>query len=393
MKQLLRKIFSEKLGVGKVIFSGLGFVLGLTLVLSALQAYLAVNDYLLPKQEHPDYIILNKKVGIGNTIFGSKVAFTPEEVEDLKKQPFVEGLAAFVPNQFSVRAHAGGSMGLLTDLFFESLPRQFIDDVPASFRWKNESDMVPIIVSREFLNLYNFGFAVGKNKPQISESTIQMLPVDVEIYGAGGKMTFKAKVVGYSDRIPSFLVPEEFMNWANTTIAGTSSEIKPSRIIVKVRPEHAGMMEKYLAERDLSLNEDRIKYSKVLSVLNLAMTIVIFIGAAFMAFALLIVIMNFTLLITETKQEISLLIQLGYKRKQILNHLFTYFLIFLFIVTGASILLFMVGNYFLQQALIVHKVDLMIAPELAVAVVLIAVVTGAALVSYYSLDRVIKKTY
>lgn len=389
MKELLSKIFKEKLGLGRVVISAFGFILGLTLVLVSIQVYVGIRSFLFPEEKQADYIILNKEVGIGHTLFGSKVSFKDEEFSDLKSQPFVEDIAAFVPNQFAVRAHAGGSMGLLTDLFFEALPKHFIDDVPSAFRWRDGSDVVPIIVSREFLKLYNFGFAVGKNKPQISESTIQMLPLDVEIYGSGGRKKFKAKVVGFSDRIPSFLVPEAFMDWANKNIAGETTKPKASRIIVKIKAEQAGLVNDYLKKNDLSLSEDKIKYSKILSVLNVTMSVIIFIGLAFISFALLIIILNFTLLIAETKQEISLLIQLGYKRNLVLHHLFLYLLLFMLIVTVLSILFLVGGTYFAGTFLSGTGIYIPIMPQPVVLLTIIGVVACSVIVSYYSLRRVI----
>lgn len=75
MRTLLNKIFAGKLGLGKFILAGIAFLIGLTLVLVSVQMYFKIQEFLNPKQNLSGYILLNKEVGIGNTLFGSKAEF------------------------------------------------------------------------------------------------------------------------------------------------------------------------------------------------------------------------------------------------------------------------------------------------------------------------------
>src|SRR4051794_11330218 len=95
MRKLLNKIFSGKLGIGKFMISSLAFILGLTLVLISVQAYFKINNFLNPKKNFSGYLILNKEVGLGNTIFGAKADFSKKEIEELKSQEFIEDLGMF----------------------------------------------------------------------------------------------------------------------------------------------------------------------------------------------------------------------------------------------------------------------------------------------------------
>lgn len=47
------------------------------------------------------------------------------------------------------------------------------------------SDIVPIIIPRNYLNLYNFGFAQSRNLPQLSEGVMGMVNLDIRIMGNG----------------------------------------------------------------------------------------------------------------------------------------------------------------------------------------------------------------
>src|SRR4051812_33161120 len=108
MRALLNKIFSRKLGIGKFLISAFAFLLGLSLVLLALQAYVKINGFVAPKKNASDFIMLNKEVSMGHTLFGGKAEFSKEDVEDLKRQEFVEELGIFNSNQFQAKAYAGG---------------------------------------------------------------------------------------------------------------------------------------------------------------------------------------------------------------------------------------------------------------------------------------------
>ena len=59
-----------------------------------------------------------------------------------------------------------------TQMFFESVPDAYIDVKSADWRFDERSDFLPIILPRNYLNLYNFGFAQSRNLPQLSEGVL-----------------------------------------------------------------------------------------------------------------------------------------------------------------------------------------------------------------------------
>lgn len=389
MRAILNKIFSRRLGLGKFLISAFAFLLGLSLVLLALQAYVKVSSYISPKKNTSDYIVLNKEVGIGHTIFGGKAEFSEEDIEDLKKQPFIEDLGVFNSSHFQVRAYAGGDLGFYTELFFESVPEQFIDDRPYNFKWTENADFLPLIVSQDFLNLYNFGYALGRGTPQLSRSTIGLVPLKIDVSGPKGKRTYDAKVVGFSERITSVLVPEEFLKWANQKI-GKGNTSNASRTIIKVKGDKAGAIEKYFEENNFKVSEDKLKFSRIITIINVVMSVLVFIGTAFIIFSLVIVMLNFSLIVSEAKEEISLLLQLGYKTKYIVRHLLIYLFIFMGIVSLISLMVFYFGNQYLIGFLSHNgiELDLYIEPEvLLLAAGFIIISFMASLISIFNVVR------
>jgi ABC-type antimicrobial peptide transport system permease subunit len=390
MRALLNQIFLRKLGLGKFFLSAFAFLVGFTLVLMALQAYVKIKEFITPQKNTSNYIIINKEVALAHTLLGGKAQFSEAEIDDLKQQPFVADLGVFKSNNFAARAYLGGNLGFETELFFESVPAQFIDNVPYDFKWEKGSDFLPLIISQDFLNLYNFGYALGRGTPQLSKSTIELVPLKVEIYGPLGRRAFNAKVVGFSERISSILVPNEFLSWANVEI-GDRDDQPASRAIIKIKSDKAQSLDQYLEKNNLKINDEKIKFNKIMTTMNVVMSVLVFVGIGFMLFSLVIVMLNFSLMVAQAKEEVSLLLQLGYKAKHLVGHLSIYLFVFLATVSLLSSIVFIAGNHQLTIFLVANGVDVTktIAPE--VIFLGIGFIAISVLVSYYSIKRLIRK--
>ena len=391
MRAVLNRIFKEKLGIGKFVVSGLAFFTGFTLVLLSLQGYVKIRAYLEPKNTASNYIILNKEVEMAHTLLGGKAHFSQAEIENLKQQSFAGDVGVFKSNNFLARAYIGGNLGFSTELFFESVPTRFIDNVTYKFKWEEGDEFIPLIISQDFLNLYNFGYAIGRGTPQLSKSTIQLVPLKIEISGRQGRSVYDAKVVGFSDRITSVLVPDEFLTWANKHI-GSSDGGDVSRVIIKVRNEQSAALENYMKEHRLKVSDEKLSFGKVMTAINVVLSILVFIGTAFMIFALVIVIMNFSLMVAEARDEVSLLLQLGYKGSYLVTHLVRYLMIFMGIVTIVSLSLFYIGNYLFMNFLAENGMDIGGSISWQVMVLGMSTLLVSTAISYYSIRRLIKKS-
>lgn len=76
-------------------------------------------------------------------------------------------------------------IGMRTYLFFESVPDRFLDVRSDEWGFEEGSEFVPIILPRNYLNLYNFGFASTRGLPQVSEDLVRVLP-SIWIFRDGG---------------------------------------------------------------------------------------------------------------------------------------------------------------------------------------------------------------
>lgn len=121
-----------------------------------------------------------------------------------------------------------------TDMFFESVPDEFVDVSLDKWHFDEGTQTIPIIIPRNYLNLYNFGFAQSRNLPKLSEGVMGLIQMDIVMRGNGRVEQYKGNIVGFSNRLNTILVPQSFMEWANQAFA-SEREAQPSRLIVEVK--------------------------------------------------------------------------------------------------------------------------------------------------------------
>lgn len=392
LKSLLRKIFSSKQSRQQLWFAGLGLLLGLVFLMIALQLYLLITRALSPETDNPNYLVLSKKVNITNTLFMGRAEFSDEEIKELKAQPFVENVGEFLSNQYEVLAYSKGQIPFMTELFFESVPEKMLDEVPSGWEWKEGDNLIPVMLSQDMLNLYNFGYALGKGLPQISRGTAGLITVQVRVRGARGQRTFNAKIVGFSERIPSILVPESFMLWANANI-GKNEKTQPSRLILKVKNPAAPEVEEYFKANNFEINQDRLQASKAGGVVQATMSGVGLIGIFFIFLSFAIFSMNFRLIMAESRQEIRLLIELGYTRRVLQNYLSRRFLLFVAVITVlAYIFLFLLNSWLMH---ILAEAGLDLGNHLDYRAILLGLffVLALILLNVYTIKNLLKKQF
>ena len=126
----LWKLLRSHLSVAQTVGFALAGVVGMTVVLTALQAYRDVMPIFRAPDSfvHGDYLVLSKRVGTLQTFGLGGGGFSEEELRDLRKQPFVREVGTFVPADYRVKGSvSAGGVGFSTYLFFESVPDRFLD--------------------------------------------------------------------------------------------------------------------------------------------------------------------------------------------------------------------------------------------------------------------------
>jgi hypothetical protein len=291
--------------------SYLGLGIGVVLLLSSIQMFFNINNLLKensPRKNGYDFISITKV--ITNENMGKDNTFKDEEVAEIKSQPTIEDAAPLISNQYRVKASAGNIIPFSTDLFLESIDNEFIDTVPPAFKWEPGQLSVPVIFSADFLELYNV-FAPSQDLPQLSGKTVSSVNIILEIYGATGVQHFSGNIIALSDRINSVLVPKSFMEWSNLTFGGLS-KVNPSRIYIKTKDANNPQLISFLDSKNYHLNKDKTKFGRIKKVLqNIVSALGVF-GILVIILALMLFSFYLQLMIARSKENLQLLLTLGY---------------------------------------------------------------------------------
>lgn len=387
--QLLKKIIQTGIGKSRLIMATAGLGIAMVLLLIAIQAHTNFNQLLYGRQnqnESADFLVVNKK--ITNAMMGQsdKSMFTQEELQTIKQQSFVEAAGYITSSQFKVTAAAPGELQFYTDMFFESVPDSFIDVKNEEWKWQEGDGAIPIILPNDFLNLYNFGFALSQDLPQVSQETVKNLPVKITVSRGLLSSQFTGHIVGFSDRISSFLVPAAFMDWANNRY-GNGKAAAPSRIVIKTSDPANPALVKFLDDHGYTTNQDKIKYSKTKLIVQTIVSVIGFFGIVLLLFALLVFSMFIQLIIASCKKEIQLLVMLGTAPAQLRRYLLRQF-VPLYVVTGiVAVLLVAVLQWVAARALAAH--EMVVSPWPGIGMWIAAVVI--LLLVYFVNNRTIRK--
>lgn len=359
---LLKKIIQTGVGKTRFLMAAVGLGIAMLLILIAIQAHTNFSQLLYStknQNETADFLVINKT--ITNAMMGqsAKSIFTPEEIANIKKQPFVQAFGLVTSSQYKVVIQAPGDLHFATDMFFEAVPDSFLDVKNEDWKWSNGDRTIPIILPNDFLNLYNFGFSLSQDLPQISQETVKALPLQVNISNNQVNEQYMGHVVGFSDRISSFLVPASFMSWANEKY-GMATSNGTSRVIIKTPDPSDPALVKFLSDNGYTTNQDKLKFSKTRMIVQTIVSVVGFFGLILLFFALLVFSMFIQLVIASCKKEIQLLVVLGTAPKQLQRYLLKQF-VPLYIIIGILSLLLLAGlQYWAAAELAAH--DMQVSP-------------------------------
>ncbi|MFY0253108.1 hypothetical protein ACDQ55_04055 [Chitinophaga sp. 30R24] len=354
---LLKKIIQTGVGKSRFLMAAAGLGIAMLLILIAIQVHTNFNQLLYSTQnqnETADFLVINKK--ITNDMMGQadKSFFTPEDIADIKEQPFVQAFGRVTPSQFKVVIQAPGDLHFATDMFFEAVPDSFLDVKDEDWKWHVGDRTIPIILPNDFLNLYNFGFSLSQALPQISQETVRALPLQVNISNNQVSDQYMGHVVGFSDRISSFLVPASFMAWANQRY-GPGVAAGTSRVIIKTPDPSNPQLVKYLEDKGYTTNQDKLKFSKTRVIVQTIVSVVGFFGLILLFFALLVFSMFIQLVIASCKQEIQLLVILGAAPAQLQRYLLKQFVPVYIVIGILSLALLATGQYWAASVLARHQ--------------------------------------
>lgn len=313
--RLVWKLLRQHISVPQ--FAGFFFanLVGMLIVLLGFQFYHDVLPVFTAKDSFlkADYLILSKRVGTADVFTGRGHEFSGSEIDDLSAQPFVTSVGKFTSTNYRVDASlsVNGIPLMKTDFFFESVPDDFVDVSSPEWEYRPGDKRVPIILPRSYINMYNFGFAQTRSLPKISEGLLGMIDLGILIRGNGQEERFHGKVIGFSNRLNTILVPQSFMDWSNARFA-PGEPTKSTRLIVQVGNPADERVTTYLEKKGYEVESDKLAAEKTTYFLRMVVSLVMVVGLVISVLSFYILMLSVYLLVQKNASKLENLLLIGY---------------------------------------------------------------------------------
>lgn len=314
MRSLIPRLLHKNLSAAQLA----GFVLsnfaGLAIVILALQFFEDARPIWEDEDSfiRKDYLVINKRVTAANTL-GESSTFTPSQVSDIEAQPWCRKVGKFTSADYRIYATMDqGGHSMYTYMFMEAIPASFIDMPPADWGFHPGQKTVPIIISKDYLSLYNFGFAGTVGLAQFSENTIKSVSIQLRIRPDNGRPDYEVRgqIAGFSNRLNTILVPQEFMDWSNAQFSSHGEAPAPSRLIIDVSSPGDIKIKEYMEAHDYEIAGDK-GASSASFLVNVITGVVLAVGALITLLSFFILLLSISLLMQKNRGKIHSLIMLG----------------------------------------------------------------------------------
>ncbi len=329
-KGILKKLLLKS-GQSSRLWAAMGALfVGATLLLLAVMIWWNFRELLYGKNQQDTlgstFMIIGKRVTEQNMGIKNATIFTNLEIDSLKMAPEVQDIGEITSNHFPVYAMMGGRLAFATDLPLECVPDKFIDKIPDGWKWEPGSRDLPIIISSQFLDIYNYVFAPSQNLPKLSETSVKSIALNLKVGRDDKAETYQAHVVGFSDRIGSVLAPKSFIDYGNNKFGKPGASYGVSQIILKTKDPSNTKFADYLTKHDYNTNAQNLRWSKIRGIVEVVASATGVLALLLMGIGSLVFILFIELTIAKSKESLTLLLQLGYSPKYVAKYMTSKFL-------------------------------------------------------------------
>ena len=324
--RLIWRLLRKHISVFELAVFFIANLIGMVVILAGIQIYSDIKPMLSGDKSliGNEYVVISKE--IDSTGFYSNNTIGEEEIEEVRNQEFIENVGEFSSAQYKIYGSAslmGQSFSTL--LFFESIPDEFLDieneewkfEIPTDTMIESGNVVIPIVIPRNYLNLYNFGFSKTSSAlPQITESFMKDMLLNIDISGNGMSDTYIGQVVGFTDRLNTILVPDKFIAWSNNYYAPEHQQ-EVSRLILEVENPSDPQFIEFLGEHGYVAESEPSDSGTALFFLQLCVAIIIGIGAIFSLLSIIILTLSIYLLLQKNINKLENLMHVGYSPSQV----------------------------------------------------------------------------
>jgi FtsX-like permease family len=319
---MLKEILFRNKTNFQFVFATIGALIGLTALCLSFQLMLDVQSFHSGEEDlfGPNSVVIQKKVTKLSSLGMNSTDFSDKEVEELRNKEFITDVAPFESADFRVaisEVEGDGLPPFYADMFFQSIPDRFLD-LDVDWDWNEESEYIPIVLPRDFIMIINYGIAQSQGFNQISEELMLAARLTIHIKGKDGNTKMIGRVVGFSQKISSILVPKSFLDHANEKY-GSGNKIQPNRIFITTVDDSYGELEELMEDMNLDIAKSAIDVAKIKTIIGVVIGIFGIAAVLIMLLSLMGFVQYSQLVLSKASYEIQTLLRLGYSIKMIVK--------------------------------------------------------------------------
>ncbi|OFZ15747.1 MAG: hypothetical protein A3D92_06665 [Bacteroidetes bacterium RIFCSPHIGHO2_02_FULL_44_7] len=349
---MLRKLLFRNQDRKQLIIAMIGAFMGITFLITSIHYLIRVNEFGEGEEIlGPNTIIVQKTVSNASVISLAKTDFSKAEIEKMKQEPFILDVKPVIANNFSVSFQTDDDLVpyFRSDVFIQTLDKEFLEIEAADWEWKEGDTVVPIIMPRDFIVMLNT-FMSAKGIPQISDDLAMDINFKFTLESVDGqkKEWVNAKIIGFTSVVAAILVPENFMTYGNDNFSD-GSEQKITQIMISGKESEFGLVEEMLTKRGLESKESQMVIGRLKSMIGTLFLVVLGISIIAVFVSCLVLLQYMQLLMSRNAYEVRTLIRIGYHPRILVRRFFFYFVKVFGIVAVIGISLFVLLKIFLDS--------------------------------------------
>ncbi len=396
---LLQKLLLKRNDNKRLWTAWLALLVGCLLLFLSVMLWSIFQEVLVGKKNGSDslgstYLTISKVVTDASMSQAALNNINSAELNSIKQAPQVQDAGLLCPANFKVAASLGsGGLNIYTLLFLEAVPDRFIEKLPDTWSWKEGDAVLPIILSRDFLNMYNYIFAPSQGLPLLSESSIKALSFILTVGEGPQQKNFRAQIEGFSDRISSVLVPMSFIEYGNIHFStlGTN-EHSASRVLLKVADPSKKEFADFLTQHHYQTNSELLRFNKVRSIVQMVSYATGVLALLIIGIGALVFLLFIELSLSQAQEKIRLLLTLGYSPRLLILFLLKHYIPMVLSAVAVALLLASCIQYYCALKLKTLALDISSLPSFWVWICAIASGTLILIKVFSTIKRAIQKS-
>lgn len=323
---MLRKLLFQHQDKRQLVIAVIGAFLGMTFLITSIHYLIKVNDFGKGAEIlGPNTIIVQKKVSSFSTLKMTKTDFSLNEIEQMKKEPFILDVKPVESNNFTVSIETNDPMvpRFRGNIFIQTVDPGFLDVKSNKWHWKEGDTLVPMIMPRDFLVMLNT-YMSSAGIPQVSDELAMDIKFKFALMNDTMKEYVSCRIIGFTNEVPSVLVPQNFMNWANKRFA-PDAEQKITQIMISGKENEFGLVEQMLKDRHLESKNAQVIVGRLKSMVGTLILVVLVISIIAVFLSGLVLIQYLQLLLSKNLYEVRTLMRLGHHPKTLVRTFLVYF--------------------------------------------------------------------